>query len=101
MRTLPGYLSDLRVVPLQSSNTNGQAFFARILFCYIKQLMGQLILTSRSSLCKEGQHVNIDRVDGIEDILSSFTLLITACTIALDVIDTGKMSITHMQTQKQ
>ena len=45
--------------------------------------------------------MNIDRVDGIEDILSSFTLLITACTIALDVIDTGKMSITHMQAQKQ
>jgi len=32
--------------------------------------MGQLILTSRSSLCKEGQHVNIDRVNDIEDILS-------------------------------
>lgn len=52
--------------------------------------MGELILTSRSSLCKEGQHVNIDRVDGIEDILSSSTLLITTCTIALDIMDNGK-----------
>jgi len=85
----------------RSSNTNGQAFFARILFGCIERLMGQLILTSRSSLCKEGQHVNIDRVDDIEDILSSFTLLITACTIASDVIDTGKISSTHMQAQKQ